>query len=101
MAKAKKGEWVQIHNIVLKAGERAPNLPEETQEVPLELRVRGFITEDAKLGEEVSIKTLIGRTISGTLEEISPSYEHDFGKPVPELLPIGRELKDMLKGGKE
>ena len=32
---AKRGDWVRIHNVVLEAGERAPNLPEETQKYPL------------------------------------------------------------------
>ena len=100
MGQAQKGDWVQIHDIVLEAGERAPNLPEETQQVPLELRVRGFLKSDsAELNDEVTIETLIGREITGNLEEINPTYSHDYGKPVPELLEIGRELKDMLKEG--
>ena len=100
MGQAKKGDWVQIHKIILKAGDRAPNLPKETKEVPLELRVRGFLKdESAELKDEVTIKTLIGREITGNLEELNPSYSHDYGKPVPGLLTIGRELKDMLKEG--
>ena len=39
---AKKGDWVRIHNIVLEVGERAPNIPEDTQEIPLELWDKGF-----------------------------------------------------------
>ena len=100
MGQAKKGDWVQIHKIVLEAGDRAPNLPEETKEVPLELRVRGFLKdESADLNDKVTIETLIGREITGNLEEIDPAYSHDYGKPVNELLSIGRELKDMLKEG--
>jgi hypothetical protein len=100
MGQAKKGDWVQIHNIVLEAGDRAPNLPEETKEVPLELRVRGFLKEDsAELDQEVTIETLVGREITGNLEKINPVYSHDYGQPIPELLQIGRELKDMLKEG--
>ncbi|HBG38663.1 MAG TPA: 2-amino-4-ketopentanoate thiolase, partial [Clostridiaceae bacterium] len=29
----KKGEWVQIHDIVLKPEERSPHLPEDTKKV--------------------------------------------------------------------
>lgn len=99
MSKAKQGDWVQIHNIVLEADKRAPNLPEPTQQVPLELRVRGFLVEEeAKLADTVTIETLIGRKLSGKLEKINPGYEHNFGKPIPELLSIGRELKARLEG---
>jgi hypothetical protein len=99
MDDANKGDWVQIHKIVLEPGERAPDLPQETKEVPLELRVRGFLTEDANLGKEVTIETMVGREVTGKLEKVNPSYSHDFGKPVLELLTIGRELKEMLKAG--
>lgn len=34
---AKRGDWVRIHSIVLEVGERAPNIPEDTQNVPLEV----------------------------------------------------------------
>lgn len=38
--KAGKGEWVMIHNIVLAPSERAPQVPDDTKEVPLEMWVR-------------------------------------------------------------
>ncbi|MBM7622801.1 2-amino-4-oxopentanoate thiolase subunit OrtA [Sporohalobacter salinus] len=102
MSKAKEGDWVQIHNVVLEADKRAPNLPKETKKVPLELRVRGFLVdEEAKVDDEVTVETLIGRKLSGRLEDTTPTYEHNFGKPVSELLPIGRELKAMLEGNDE
>ena len=37
-----KGDWVRIHNIVLEVGERAPNVPEDTQNVPLKCGTRDF-----------------------------------------------------------
>ena len=40
---ARKGDWVRIHNIVLKVGERASTIPEETQNVPLEMWDKGFL----------------------------------------------------------
>ncbi len=98
MFDAQEGDWVQIHDIVLKVGKRAPNLPQETQEVPLELRVRGFLLDkEAKLGDQVMIETLIGRRLSGRLEGVNPVYQHNFGRPIPELLSIGLELKAFLK----
>jgi len=99
MEKAKKGDYVQIHNIILEAGERSENLPEETKKVPLELKVRGFlINDEAKLNDQVTIETYIGRKLEGELIDISPTYEHNYGEVIEELLPVGRELKKMLEG---
>ena len=38
---AKKGDWVRIHKIILKAEERTGKLPEDTQKVPLEMWTKG------------------------------------------------------------
>lgn len=35
METAKKGDWVQIEEIVLPAGHRAPQVPEDTQNATL------------------------------------------------------------------
>ncbi|MFQ6125239.1 MAG: 2-amino-4-oxopentanoate thiolase subunit OrtA [Candidatus Heimdallarchaeota archaeon] len=95
--KAKRGDWVQIHKIILQPGERSPRSPEDTQQVPYEMRVKGFLLDnEAKIGQEVSIRTLIGRTFSGKLIAINPTYPHNFGEPVPELLSIGIELRELL-----
>jgi len=94
---AKKGDWAQIHTILLKAGERAERVPEETKCVPLELRVKGFINHDANIGDQVTLTTHTGRQIAGELVAVKPSYEHDFGQPIPELLTIGKELRTLLK----
>ena len=32
---AKKGDWVRIHKIILKAEERTGKLPEDSQKVPV------------------------------------------------------------------
>jgi hypothetical protein len=95
----KRGTWVEIHSIVLKPGERAPGVPVDTESVPLELKVRGFLLRDAVAGETVEVKTRTGRVLSGRLVEDLPVYNHSFGKPPPELLPIGEELKALLKEG--
>lgn len=100
--KAKKGDWVRIYKIVLDVGERAPNIPEETQKVPLEMWVKGFLeTDEASIGDEVEIKTYIGRSVKGELLEINPYYKHDYGKLVPELLYIGNQARDILESGEK
>lgn len=95
---ARKGDWVRIHNIVLKPEERSSNLPEDTQKVPLEMWVKGFlIDEEANIGDQVEVETYIGRKAKGTLVEVNPHWKHDFGKVVPELLHIGRQLRYILE----
>ena len=95
--KAKQGDWVRIYNIVLEVGKRSTDIPEDTQNVPLEMWDKGFLLdEEAKIGDKVKVETYIGRTIEGTLVEINPFWEHDFGKAVPELLYIGRQARELL-----
>ncbi len=96
---AKKGEWVMIHSIVLAPSERAPQVPEDTKQVPLEMWVRGILTHDASLNDEAEIETNTGRFVKGKLVEIRPAYSHNYGKHVPEVLAIGRQLKAYLFGG--
>ena len=97
---AKQGDWVQISRVVLPAGERAPQVPEDTQKVPLEMWVKGFLVEaGAGIGEVVSVRTVTGRLVRGTLTAVLPAYSHNFGEPQPELLHISQELRLLLKGG--
>jgi len=96
---AKKGQWVKIHNILLKAGERSPRVPEDTKKVPLEMWLNGFLKDaEASIGETVTIESFIGRQVKGTLVEIEPAYEHSFGKPINELLNIGPKVRKILEG---
>jgi hypothetical protein len=88
-----EGAWVQIEQILLTPAERAPSLPDDTRQVPYVLRVSGFLLEDGELGQDVRIRTLIGRELSGALKTVNPSYTHSFGETVPELLEIA------IKGG--
>ena len=53
---AKRGDWVRIHNIVLKPEERSTNLPEDTQKVPLEMWTKGELQADAEIGDTVTVK---------------------------------------------
>lgn len=95
----KKGEWVQIHQIVLNPEERSNHLPEDTKKVSLELWVKGFLKQDSNIGDEVEITTLTGRSVYGTLVDVNPSYKYGFGEFVPELLQIGIQLRGILKEG--
>lgn len=97
--KAKKGDWVKIHSIVLKPEERAPQVPDDTKLVPLETWVKGFLQEDAELGDLVKVETYTGRFVEGTLVETAPTFRHSFGENVPELLQIGKQLREILFGG--
>ena len=92
-----KGTWVEIHTVVLDAGERAPQVPEDTRRVPLEMRVKGFLLTPAAIGEDVAIETLSGRQLRGTLAEANPAYNHSFGAPIPELSSIGCEVRALLR----
>ncbi|MCE1227939.1 MAG: 2-amino-4-ketopentanoate thiolase [Firmicutes bacterium] len=84
------GTWVEIERVLLKPEERAANLPEDTARTPYRLRISGFLNEDAELGAEVTVTSLIGHTHRGVLKAQNPSYHHSFGQTVPELLKIGR-----------
>lgn len=92
-----KGVWVEIHDIVLEAGERAPQVPEDTARVPLEMRVKGFLAEPAAVGEMAEIVTAAGRRLRGRLSAVNPAYQHGFGSPIPEMSTIGQELRTWLE----
>jgi 2-amino-4-ketopentanoate thiolase alpha subunit len=93
MDKISQGAWVEIEQIVLQPEERAQNLPEDTRKVPYILHVSGFLTAAAQVGQQVTIRTIIGRELSGTLRLVNPSYTHSFGATMPELLTIGTEVE--------
>ncbi len=94
----KKNDWVQIRTVILPAGERAPQVPEETQAVPLIMLTKGFANHKAEAGELVSITAVTGMVLEGELVAVNPAYGHDYGQPVPELLQIGMELRQQLEG---
>jgi len=84
-----KGTWVEVERILLRPEDRAPNLPEDTRACPYVLRISGFLQEDAELGAEVTVHSLIGHPHRGVLKVVNPGYSHSFGATVPELLRIG------------
>lgn len=95
--RASKNTWAEIGGFVLQKDERAPNLPDDTKQFPLEMRVKGFLLHDADIGEEAEIITPSGRTVRGMLTGINPEYGHMFGRPVPELSPIAGEIRAILR----
>ena len=95
------GRWVELGRVVLAARERAPQVPEETQRVPLEMRVKGVLTRDARVGAEAEVITAAGRTVRGILERVEPPYTHGFGPPVPELLAVSAELRAWLRARRD
>lgn len=97
----KKGEWVRIHKNILEPAERAPQVPDDTKKCPLEMWDKGFLQADAEMGDEVEIETVTGRKETGTLIEVNPYYEHDFGRFVPELLQIDKQVREILFGGEK
>jgi hypothetical protein len=95
--RALKNTWVEIGAVVLPKDQRAPNLPDDTKQVPLEMRVKGFLLHDAEKGGEAEVITPSGRTVRGALTEINPVYTHRFGRPVPELSSIAAEIRAILR----
>ncbi len=51
------------------------------------------------MNSQATIKTLTGRLVKGKVMEVEPSYKHDFGDFVPELLQIGKMGREALWGG--
>ncbi len=96
---AKKGDWVLLHTVVLAPEQRAPQVPEDTRRVPLEMWTKGYLTHDAEVGDEVEITTRTKRVLRGTLVEVNPQHRHGYGDFVPEILKIGDDVRDILFGG--
>jgi hypothetical protein len=91
------GSWVEIEQIVLPAGKRAPNVPDDTAAVNFVARIRGFLETDAPLGAEVDVRTLAGRSVRGRLRAVDPRNPADFGNPVAELLEVGAAARRSLE----
>ena len=95
---AKTGDWVRIHRVILSAEERTANLPEDTKKVPFEMWVKGHLLQDGEIGDEVRIKTVSGREEHGTLIEVNPQFDVNFGNFVPEVLEMDVRLRTALFG---
>ena len=91
---------MHIHAIVLKAEQRTGRIPEDTQRCDLEMWTKGFLLNDAEIGDEVEIETAVGRREKGTLVEVNPYYTHSYGKFVPEIIMIDKQLREIMGGDK-
>ena len=94
--RAARGDWVEVERVILEPAQRSQNLPPETAEQPLRMWVKGFALGEASLGEQLAIETMTGRCVSGTLSAVDPGYFHTFGKPIPELVHVGKDLRARL-----
>lgn len=93
-----KGSYVEIIQTVLNSEERVYNIPNDTKNTPLNLWAKGWLLDDSEIGLEAAIKTVNGRIIAGVITEINPSYNHDFGEFIPEVMFIGAQAKAILWG---
>ena len=95
--KATKGDWVEIENVILQPDQRSINLPEDTRKTPVKMWARGFLnTDTAEVGDTIEIITLADRSLKGTLIEIKPKHNYDFGDTIIELIHVGNELQTQL-----
>ncbi len=92
------GDWVQIKQVVLPVGERAPQVPEDTKNTPFLLWVKGFAQQEANIGETMHIQTVTGRALEGELVAVEPGYTYGFGNCVPELLAVDNQLRELMRG---
>ena len=94
---AKNDDWVRIHSVVLNADERTAKIPEDTQKCDLQQWTKGFLQDQsADIGDEVTVKTAANRIVRGTLVEDGPYYTHSYGKFIPEIIEIDRQLREIM-----
>jgi hypothetical protein len=89
-------DWVEVESVLLEPADRSKNLPEDTAAQPLRMWVKGFAQGAANAGEPVTVRTVTGRTVTGSLTARNPGYFHTFGQPIPELVHVGRDLRERL-----
>ena len=97
----KTGDWVLIQWTTLTKQQRATQIPDDTKQVPLETWVKGYLQSDAKIGDEVTVKTVTGRLETGKLIEVNPTYRHSFGEFIPEILETRKRLHLARYGGEQ
>lgn len=95
-----KGTYVYIKKIVLTSSQRSSNIPVDTKDKDFVMKIKGYLTKDASLGDTVDILTETKRKVSGILLEANPTYTHSFGNHLPEVKLmkdiILREMEDIL-----
>lgn len=93
-----KNSYVEVHNVIFKGGERTAKLPEDTKNVPYEMYQKGFLLDDAILGDIVEIETITGRKVKGKLVKVNPTFDLGYGNFVPHILKIKKILRDEING---
>lgn len=78
-----KGTWVEVERPMAKPGERFPSRPVDPKTCQM-IRVSGFLLEDAELGQQVRIRTIVGHEYAGKLRIENPGYGHSFMHTLPE-----------------
>ena len=91
-----EGDWVEVRYVLLEPSDRAANLPADTAAQPLLVWIKGFARTAGSLGDEIEVETTTGRTVTGVLTDVNPGYTHTFGRPAPELVSVGRDLRARL-----
>lgn len=87
-----KTTFVEIESIVLEVGERAMHIPEDTKHQPFVMRIKGFLLQDARIGDRVEIETVTGRREVGCLKTVKPYFTHSFGNFVDEAMTIRLQI---------
>jgi hypothetical protein len=95
--RCEEGDWVEVRYVLLEPDDRSANLPPDTAAQPLIAWVKGFACAAASAGEDVTVETMTGRAVTGTLTDVDPGYTHTFGRPAPELTRVGRDLRARLE----
>ena len=87
---------------MLSAAERAQQVPEDTSQVPLIALFKGYLEDECAVpGDEVNIITMSGRRAQAVLTARDPSAQHSYGRFVPELMQVHRQVRDLVFGGDE
>ena len=94
----KKGTWVRIHKVILAPDQRSSKLPDATKKVPLDMWTKGRLVDDARIGDFVKIITKTKRIEEGTLIEVNPTFKHNYGDFVEEILIIDDMLESLMDG---
>lgn len=95
----KAGDYAVIQTVVFPAGQRAPQVPQDTALTPFLAFTKGWLTKDAQSGDQVTVRTMSGREAQGMLTSRQLAPAHDYGDYVPELQEIHLQVRDLLFGG--
>jgi 2-amino-4-ketopentanoate thiolase alpha subunit len=90
------GDWAEVEFVLLEPADRSPSLPPETAEKPLLAWLKGFAQAEAAVGDELTVRTMTGRLVTGRLSTVNPGYFHTFGRPIPALWHVGADLRARL-----